>query len=176
MKFIFSSRKCSLYDATKEYAEKKLKKLERFFTGDCTISVVFTHEKADSFKVEVTAEYQGIIFRAQEYGTDFKEAIDLVVDVLVRQIRKHKTKLEKKLRNSDFSFEDYFEPVFEEESKIIRTKTLIIKPMTPDEAALQLSMLGHDFFVFADCSDNNIKILYKRKDGNLGLLEPTMKD
>lgn len=175
MQFIFSSRKCNLYDSTKEYAEKKLSKLSRFFAGDCTVSVVFTHEKADRFKVEVTADYNDIIFRAQEVGSDFKEAIDVVVDVLVRQIKKHKTKLAKRLRDSDFSFDGYTADIPEEETKIIKTKSIVIKPMAPEEAVLQMEMLGHDFFVFMDAADGQTKVVYKRKDGDYGMIEPAAK-
>ena len=172
MQFIFSSRKCNLYDSTKEYAEKKLSKLSRFFAGDCTVSVVFTHEKAERFKVEVTADYKDIIFRAQEVGSDFKEAIDVVVDVLVRQIKKHKTKLAKRLRDSDFSFDGYTADIPEEETKIIKTKSIVIKPMSPEEAILQMEMLGHDFFVFVNVETDRTNVLYLRKDGDLGLMVP----
>lgn len=175
MQFIFSSRKCSLYDSTKAYAEKKLRKMEKFFTGDCVVSVLFTLEKDEKFKVEVTADYRDIIFRAQETGSDFKEAIDLVTDVLIRQIRKHKTKLEKRLRDSDFSFEGSEEPIPEENGKIIRTKSVLLKPMTPEEAALQMELSAHDFFVFLDGADNTVKVVYLRKDGDYGLIEPSLK-
>ena len=106
MKFIFTSRKCNVGDNIKEYAEKKLGKLDKFFTEDCIMNVLFTLEKENFCRVEATIDYQGIIFRAQETTREFKESIDKIVDVLVRQIRKHKTKLEKRLRNSDFIFED----------------------------------------------------------------------
>ena len=96
MKFRYVGNKCTPRESTKEYTEKKLSKLNRFFSGDCTADVVYTLEKGDRFKVEVTVIYEGIIFRAQSVTDDFMHSIDEVVDLLVRQIRKHKTKLQKR--------------------------------------------------------------------------------
>lgn len=172
MQFIFSSRKCTVWESTKAYAEKKLKKLEKFFTGDCIVHVIFTLEKEGFYKAEVTADYHGIIFRAQETTSDFNESIDKILDILIRQIRKHKTKLEKRFRDSNFIFDDdNVEAVAEDEFKIIRNKNIIIKPMSIDEAILQMNMLGHDFFVYKDEDLKNVKIVYRRKDSNYGLIE-----
>ena len=101
MQFNYTTKKCNIWDSTKEYTEKKLSKLNKFFSDDCTVYVIYTLEKDSNCKVEVTVEYNGITFRAQETTTDFKESVDRIVDVLIRQIRKHKTKLEKRLRNSN---------------------------------------------------------------------------
>ena len=176
MKFIFSSRRCNVGDGTKAYAEKKLKKLDKFFAGDCVVYVVFTLEKENKNRVEVTADYKGLIFRAQETTGDFKESIDRIIDILIRQIRKHKTKLEKRLRDSDFTFDLPIEENTEPENKIevIRTKSIVVKPMSVEEAILQMDMLGHDFFVFRTDTTNEINVVYKRKDGNYGLIEPTL--
>jgi putative sigma-54 modulation protein len=180
MQFIFSSRRCTVWESTKAYAEKKLKKLEKFFTGDCIVHVIFTLEKENLCKVEVTADYCGIIFRAQETTSDFNVSIDKIVDIIIRQIRKHKTKLEKRLRDSDFIFEDEnalkeangeIKQVVEDEYKVIRKKNILIKPMSVEEAILQMNMLGHDFYIFKDADVQNVKVIYRRKDGNYGLID-----
>ena len=173
MKFNYVSRKCTARDDTKAYTEKKLKKLERFFTGDCVLHVIYTLEKPNVYKVEVTADYNGLIFRAQASSDDFKPCVDEIVDILTRQIRKHKTKLEKRMKDSSFSFEGYQdnpENEQDEEFKIIKSKNITVKPMTVDEAILQMNMLGHDFFVFREDS-SLVKVVYRRKDGNYGLIE-----
>lgn len=174
MRYIFTSRKCSLTDDVKAYAEKKLKKLDKFFAGDSLVTVIFSIEKNDTHKVEVTADYQGIIFRAQEKGKSFKECIDRLVDILIRQIRRHKTKLEKRLKDTSFDFGDegQGEVVDEAEDNIIKIKKIEYKPMSTDEAILQMEMVGHDFFVFIDAEDKEVKVLYKRQEGNYGLIEP----
>lgn len=170
MKFNYVSRKCTVREDTKQYTEKKFAKLERFFTGDCTLHVIYTFEKEDQFRVEVTAEYKGIIFRAQAVGSDFRYCIDQLVDILIRQIRKHKTKLEKKIKDSSFIFEDLQHESEEEEYKVTRRKSFNVKPMTVDEAILQMNMLGHSFFVFKE-DDNLVKVVYRRNDGNYGVIE-----
>ena len=174
MQITYIEKKCNIWDSTKEYTEKKLKKLDKFFAGDCAVHVVYTMEKADQCKVEVTTDYNGLIFRAQETSKDFKESVDRIVDVLIRQIRKHKTKLEKRLKSSNFDFDfDGSAPLptdAEDEYKIIKSKTIIVKPMSDEEAILQMNMLGHDFFVFKS-DDDQIKVVYRRKNGDYGLLE-----
>ncbi len=173
MTFNFASKKCTAREETKAYTEKKIKKLEKFFTGDCAVHVVYTLEKANFYKVEITADYNGLIFRGQATSnTDFKPCVDEIADILIRQIRKHKTKLQKRLKESSFSFEEEnsLPEDNEEDYKIIRNKTLKIKPMTDDEAVLQMDLLGHDFFIYTGES-GNVKVLYKRKDGNLGIIE-----
>ncbi|MDF2686314.1 MAG: ribosomal subunit interface protein [Clostridia bacterium] len=177
MQFIFSSRRCTVWESTKVYTEKKLKKLEKFFTGDCIAHVIFTLEKENLCKVEVTVDYCGIIFRAQETTYDFNVSVDKIVDILIRQIRKHKTKLEKRLRESDFLFDDSNnlkddkKEIIEDEYKVIRNKNIIIKPMSVEEAILQMNMLGHDFYIFKETEALNVQVIYRRKDGNYGLLD-----
>lgn len=173
MQITYIEKKCHIWDSTKDYTEKKLKKLEKFFAGDCVVHVIYTLERDDNCKVEVTADYNGIIFRAQETTKDFRESVDRIVDILIRQIRKHKTKLEKRLKASDFSFESGFSSDYDEEENevITRRKSVIVKPMSEEEAVLQMNMIGHDFFVYRSDADNRICIVYRRKDGNYGLIE-----
>lgn len=173
MQFNYTTKKCNVWDSTKEYTEKKLSKLSKFFSDDCTVYVIYTLEKDNRCKVEVTVEYEGITFRAQETTSDFKESVDRIVDILIRQIRKHKTKLEKRLRVSDFDFDSGYTSLddAEDEFRIVRTKSIAAKPMSTDEAILQMNMVGHDFYVYRSVDDENICVVYRRKDGNYGLIE-----
>ena len=173
MQFNYTTKKCNVWDSTKEYTEKKLSKLNKFFSDDCTVYVIYTLEKDSNCKVEVTVEYNGITFRAQETTSDFKDSVDRIVDILIRQIRKHKTKLEKCLRNSNFDFDFGYTSLddAEEEYKVVRSKTVSAKPMSTEEAILQMNMLGHDFYVFKDESNEKVCVVYRRKDGNYGLIE-----
>ncbi len=170
MQINFSARKCNIREETKAYAEKRFRKLEKFFKGNCTLNVVFTLERENECRVEATALYGGLIFRGQETTRDFKESADKVTDILIRQIRKHKTKLEKRFRDSEFVFDFPQEDIREDTYEIIRTKNISVKPMETEEAILQMNMLGHDFYVFRE-TDNKVCVLYRRKDGNYGLIE-----
>ena len=173
MNIIYTARKCNIRDSLKEYTEKKLKKLDKFFSDDCTVAVLFTLEKTNACKAEITTEYKGIIFRAQETTADFTSSVDSCVDMLIRQIRKHRTKLEKRLKDSSFSFGgDYDANTPEEETTIIRSKIISVKPMSEEEAILQMNMLGHDFYLFREDSDERLKVVYRRKEGGYGILEP----
>lgn len=173
MQFNYTTKKCNIWDSTKEYTEKKLLKLGKFFSDDCTVYVIYTLEKDNNCKVEVTVEYNGITFRAQETTSDFKESVDRIVDVLIRQIRKHKTKLEKRLRNGSFDFDLGYTSLDESEDdyRIVRSKTVTAKPMSAEEAILQMNMIGHDFYVFRDESTEKVCVIYRRKSGNYGLIE-----
>lgn len=170
MRINYTSRKMSLREPLKEHTEKKLKKLERFFGDDSSANVVFSLEKENTCKAEITIEYNGIIFRAQSTAPEFTLAIDNDVDMLIRQIRKHRTKLEKKLKTQIPQFEEYEDEVAEDDDIIIRRKKLDLKPMPPEEAVLQMNMLGHDFFAFCD-DDGKPFIVYKRRKGDYGLIE-----
>ena len=170
MKIRYVSRKCTAYQDTKNYTEKKLKKLDKFFPEDCEVTVDYTLERDNRHKVEVTAENSGLIFRAQSTTDDFKYSVDEIVEILTRQIRRHKTKLEKRIKkpidseileSSDFAEDDY---------DIIKTKKIDPKPMTDEEAILQMNLLAHDFFIYTD-SENKPRIIYRRRDGKYGLIE-----
>ena len=170
MTYQYVSRRCTVRDDTKAYTEKKFKKLEKFFEGDCVVHVVFTYEKEDRFTVEVTVDYGGLIFRAQATDTDFKYCIYDIVDLLIRQIRKHKTKLSKRLKDSSFVFDSPVENEPEDSYRIVRSKTVSAKPMSPEEAILQMNLLGHDFFIFRT-ADERVAVLYRRRNGDYGLIE-----
>ncbi len=174
MKFTFTCRKVSLSDAVKEYAEKKISKLDRYFRDEANAAVTFTVEKDHRCVVEVTIRSGGTLFRAQESSRDgdMRASIDAACATIDRQIRKNKTRLAKGLRQealvSDIPAE--FDVTEEKEFNIVRTKRIAIKPMTPEEAVLQMNLLDHDFFVFRN-TDDVVSIVYRRKQGGYGLLE-----
>ena len=170
MRINYTSRKMTLREPLKEYTEKKLSKLEKFFGDESTANIVFSLEKEDMCKAEITIEHNGIIFRAQSTAPEFTLAIDSDIDMLIRQIRKHKTKLEKRLKTQIPTFDEY-EDITEDSDIIIRRKKLDLKPIPPEEAVLQMNMLGHAFFVFINAETNETDIVYRRKDGNYGLIE-----
>jgi len=172
MNITIVGRKCTPRESFKERAELKLRKVEKFFGPDSTAKITATVEKNIKI-VEITLTKGGYIFRAQERSQDLEDALDACVDSLIRQIRKNKTKLEKKIHEA--SFDEVFNADADEETDfdIVRTKTVILKPETVDEAILQMNMLGHQFYMFRNAETDNINIVYKRKDGGYGLIEPT---
>ena len=165
--------------AIREYVEKKIAKLEKYFTEvpDATVNVnlkVFSDKKS---KVEVTIPMTQLVLRAEELNEDMYAAIDLIADKLERQIRKHKTKVNRKFREkgsitSMFTVnEDRDVSVIEEDLELVRTKRFDLKPMDSEEAILQMNMLGHNFYVFTNAESQQTNVVYKRKDGRYGLIE-----
>ena len=180
MKFVFTDKKVNLPNSIHAYAEKKVGKLDRFFKEDATASITFSLEKERLNKVEITIRSSGTIFRVSESTADMRASIDAAVATLVRQIRKNKTRLEKRLRQGAFertldaSEITSFAPDEPEEGeyRIVRSKTFPIKPMTRDEAILQMNLLGHSFFAFKDEeADGSFAVVYRRYDGDYGLIE-----
>ena len=180
MKFVFTDKKVNLPNSIHAYAEKKVGKLDRFFKEDATASITFSLEKERLNKVEITIRSSGTIFRVSESTADMRASIDAAVATLERQIRKNKTRLEKRLRQGAFertldaSEITSFAPDEPEEGeyRIVRSKTFPIKPMTRDEAILQMNLLGHSFFAFRDEeADGTFAVVYRRYDGDYGLIE-----
>ena len=177
MKFQYTEKKVSLPSNVHAYAEKKVMKLERFFRDDAEALVTFSVEK-DRNKVEITIHAANTYFRASESTSDMFASIDAAVSTMERQIRKNKTRLARRLRQDAFSRTaevTSFAPETEEESKfeIVRVKEFPMKPMTREEAILQMNLLGHSFFVFSDDVTGDTCVVYKRKDGEYGLIVPT---
>ena len=179
MKFVFTDKKVNLPDAVHKYAEKKVGKLDRFFKEDATAAITFSVEKERNNKVEVTVRSSGTIFRVSESTSDMYASIDAAVTTLERQIRKNKTRLEKRLRQGaferalDVSEVSTFAPDEPEEGeyRIVRSKTFPIKPMTRDEAILQMNLVGHSFFAFRDEDAGGVfAVVYRRNDGDYGLI------
>ena len=176
MKFQFTEKKVSLPANVHAYAEKKVMKLERFFREDAEALVAFSVEK-DRNKVEITVHAANTYFRASEATSDMFASIDAAVSTMERQIRKNKTRLARRLRQDAFvrSAEvTSFAPEAEEENafEIVRVKEFPMKPMTREEAILQMNLLEHNFFAFKDEENNQaFAVVYKRNDGGYGLME-----
>ena len=172
MNITIIGRKCTPRESFKTRAEEKLKKVEKFFGPDATAKITASVEKSIK-SCEITLSRKNMLFRAEERSDDLEEALDKCVDSLIRQIRKNKTRLEKKLR--DVSFDDVLAEGLEEEETdfdIVRSKTVIMKPESVEEAILQMNMLGHQFYMFRNSETNDVCVVYRRNDGGYGLLEP----
>ncbi len=165
--------------AIREYIEKKVSKLERYFneSPNASVSVNLKVYQDKKSKVEITIPMKNLVLRAEELHEDMYAAIDLITDKLERQIRKHKTKVNRKFRGQD-SIKDVA-PIFtevdaggdEDDLELVRTKRFDLKPMDSEEAILQMNLLGHSFYVFHNADTNNTNVVYKRKDGRYGLIE-----
>ena len=175
MKFQFSEKKVKLPENVHAYAEKKVMKLARFFDEDAEALIVFSVEKNRN-NVELTVHGAGTWFRASESTSDMFASIDAAVGTIERQIRKNKTRLARRLKQGAFNRsvqeETSFAPEPEEELNIVRTKKFYFKPMTREEAVLQMNLLNHNFFAFRD-EDNggSFAVVYRRNDGGYGLLD-----
>ncbi|CDF57347.1 ribosome hibernation-promoting factor, HPF/YfiA family [Thermobrachium celere] len=172
MNYIITGKNVALTDALKATVEKKMGKLEKYFTGDVEAHITLSVQKTKQI-VEVTIPFNGMILRAEESTGDMYSSIDNVVEKIEKQIIKHKTKLEKQVREGAIKFAELPKYDFEEdEIDIKKVKRFSLKPMHVDEAVLQMELLGHDFFVFKNSETDDVNVVYKRKDGGYGLIEP----
>ncbi len=177
MKITITGRKVNLRDSFKELVNKKLSKFEKFFGDETEANVTVTLEK-NRQTVEITVRSKGYIYRAEQTCDDMNDALDTAIDRLAGQIRKNKTRLDKRLKAAQpqaiFEPLEIDQPEIEEESEfqIIRSKKFQVSPMDIDEAILQMNMLGHEFFMFRNDFTGEINVVYRRHDGNYGLLEP----
>ena len=177
MKIIFKGKHIEVTDAMRNYIEKRLNKIERHFDHILEVIVTLSVEKNRQI-VEATLQASRALIRAEEETDDMYASIDKVVDKLERQIQKYKKKYFQKPHPSSERKGLVNEGVNAEDSesdkiaKIVKTKRFAIKPMSVEEAAMQMDLLGHNFFVFANDNTNKVNVLYKRKDGNFGLIEP----
>lgn len=174
MKFTFIEKKMAPSDSLRAYAEKKVSKIDRLFRTESEANVTFSTERG-RFTAEITIKNNGTFFRAHETTSDMYASVDSAVATIERQIRKNKTRLEKKLKAGPIEWTDTgVGPVDEEEESgdftIVRTKRFSIKPMTPQEAILQMNLLDHSFFVFRSSEDDGLSIVYRRKNGGYGLI------
>lgn len=171
MKVITAGRKIEMTGAIRQETEKRLSKLSKFFADEVEAHVTYTAQK-NRAAVEVTIFHGGLIYRGEETAADKYAALDKAADIIERQIRKNKTRLEKKIKMSAFEVAPAVEEENEEaEFKIVKTKKYHIKPMSPEEAILQMNLIGHTFFLFKNAETEENNIVYKRKDGNYGLIE-----
>ncbi|QGU94156.1 ribosome-associated translation inhibitor RaiA [Clostridium bovifaecis] len=176
MNITVSGKNIAITDGLREAVERKLSKLEKYFSPSVEVDATLSVQKNRQI-VEVTIPFNGVILRAEEVNEDMYAAIDIVLEKLERQIKKQKTKLEKRKYGDalKFQFIPEYIPVDDEddiESKIVRTKKFAVKPMSEEEAVLQMELLGHNFFVYKSADTNEVNVLYKRKDGQYGLIEP----
>lgn len=177
MKTIITGRKVTLKDNFKELAEKKLSKFDKLFDENAEAHVTVTVEK-NRQTVEVTIHHEGMVYRAEATTAEMNEAIDKVMEALSKQFRKHKTKLAKRLRKD--SLENYLPAQevsdtteFEEEKyKIVRIKNFPVKPLDVEEAILQMNMIGHQFYMFRNQINGEVNVVYRRQNGDYGLLTP----
>ena len=174
MKINIIGRQLNVYDDTKEMINEKLSKLDKYFGDEANATVTLTHKRNLS-TMEVTIKAASTLFRSEVDADSFRDALDKSIDNIERQIRKNKTKLRKKLREGIIPDGEIAAPVPEEAEEsdiIIRTKKFEYTPMSPEEAVMQMNLLGHTFFVFNDPVTEKTCVVYKRKDGNYGLIEP----
>ena len=173
MNLVISGKNIDITEGLRAAVEEKIGKLERYFNDSTEVHVTLSTEK-NRQKIEVTVPMKGTIIRAEETSTDMYVSIDLVEEVIERQLRKYKNKLIQKEQNvtqfsKGFVDEDTYD---EEEISIIRSKKFAMKPMDPEEACVQMELLGHTFFVFRNSETDEVNVVYKRKDNTYGLIEP----
>ena len=174
MKLSVRGKNLEVTVALREYIEKRLEKLSRYFETPVTVQVLLSLEKEER-KVEVTCFVESVVLRGVESNLDMYVAIDLVVDKIIRQIHKHKTRLAKRFRKETGFHIDIapVEPVQEEkELEVVKRKHFTVRPMSVEEAILQMNLLGHDFFMFFNDDTETMNVVYRRHDGKYGLLEP----
>ncbi|MPQ43567.1 ribosome hibernation-promoting factor, HPF/YfiA family [Clostridium tarantellae] len=172
MKVTVYARNIELTDGLKDAVERKILKLEKYFAPEVEAKATLKVDK-NKHIIEVMIPFNGVYLRGEEATDDMYKSIDLVENKLERQIRKQKTKLEKRKNYDSLRFAHIASLTEEEiEPEIVKTKRFDIKPMMAEEAVLQMELIGHNFFVFQDAETNQLNVVYKRKDGHYGLIEP----
>ena len=173
MKFVYVGKEV-VSDSLKARAEKKLNKLDRYFSKEAEALIRFRQQRGGRNIAEITVSVDGLILRAEENSNDMYLSIDRAVDKLESQIRRYRTKLGKRVRDARAETpEEVVEPVYEEVSyDVVRTKKFPVKPMDVDDAITQMELLGHNFFMFMNAENDSINVLYRRNDGSYGLLVP----
>ncbi|MCD8076352.1 MAG: ribosome-associated translation inhibitor RaiA [Lachnospiraceae bacterium] len=173
MKFIISGKNIEVSDNLRITIQEKLGKLERYFTSDTEIIVTLSVEK-ERQKIEVTIPVRGNIIRSEQVSNDMYVSIDLVEEVIERQLRKYKEKIIDRHQGGSNFRQEFIDKESEplEEVKIIRTKHFGMKPMYPEDACVQMELLGHSFYVFRNAETEEVNVVYKRKGGTYGLIEP----
>jgi len=171
MRLTVRGKNIDVTDALKQYVTKRVGKIEKYFDIPVTALVMMTVSK-DRHIVEVTVPLDGILLRGEEETGDMYASIDLVVDKLEKQIEKYKTRIARQLRQGDAR--TWPEPAAGgiEEPLVVKTKRFAMKPMSVEEAIMQMNLIGHDFFVFSNADTEQVNVIYRRKDGNYGLIEP----
>ena len=173
MRIKITGRNIELTEGLKAAVEDKLNKLEKYFTPDTEVNVTLSVEK-ERQKVEVTIPMKGSYIRSEQVSSDMYVSIDLVEEIIERQLKKYKNKIVDKQQAAGSFSKAYVENDYtdDEEIKIVRTKKFDIKPMYPEDACIQMELLGHSFFVFCNAETDQVNVVYKRKGDTYGLIEP----
>ncbi|MDD6328792.1 MAG: ribosome-associated translation inhibitor RaiA [Eubacteriales bacterium] len=173
MNYIIIGKNIEVTEGLKTSVYEKLGRLEKFFTDDTEAHVTFSVEK-ERQKIEVTIPMTGHIIRAEQASDDMYVSIDLVVEVIERQVTRYKKKIVDKEQNASYIQSDFFDvdEDDDEEVKIIRSKRFAVKPMYPEDACVQMELLGHSFYVFRNAETDEVNVVYKRKGNTYGLIEP----
>jgi putative sigma-54 modulation protein len=176
MRFTITGRNIEVTEGLRSAVENKLGKLEKYFDKDVDINVTLSVDK-DRQKIEVTIPVKGNIIRSEQTSSDMYVSIDLVEEVIERQLKKYKSKIIQSKQSAGTVFtQDYIDNDYDEEAevKIVRSKRFGIKPMDPEEACIQMELLGHNFFVFSNAETGEVNVVYKRKGNTYGLIEPEL--
>lgn len=175
MRFIITGRNIDVTEGLKSAVEEKLGKLDRFFASETEVNVTLSVEK-ERQKIEVTIPVKGNIIRSEQVSSDMYVSIDLVEEVIERQLKKYKNKIVSKQQNAAAFAQEFVDKDYDDEDdvKIIRTKRFGIKPMDPEEACVQMELLGHNFYVFFNSETEEVNVVYKRKGNTYGLIEPEL--
>ena len=173
MKFIITGRNIDVTPGLKSAVEDKIGKLEKYFTPDTEVHVTLSVEK-DRQKIEVTIPVKGTVIRSEQISSDMYVSIDLVEEIIERQLKKYKNKLIERQQGSHYLKPEFIEKDYAEddEIKIVRTKKFDIKPMYAEDACIQMELTGHNFFVFCNAETDQVNVVYKRKGNTYGLIEP----
>ena len=174
MKFVIIGKNIDVTEGLKSAVEDKIGKLEKYFNPDTEVHVTLSVEK-DRQKIEVTIPVKGSVIRSEQISNDMYVSIDLVEEIIERQLKKYKNKITDAHHNASSDFnQEYIDRDYEDddEIQIIRSKKFDIKPMYPEDACVQMELLGHDYFVFRSAETDEVNVVYKRKDGTFGLIEP----
>ena len=173
MKYIILGKNIEVTDGLRAAVEDKIGKLEKYFTPETEVHVTLSVEK-DRQKIEVTIPVKGSIIRSEQVSNDIYVSISLVEEIIETQLKKYKRKLTEQQQAASFFKQDYIEKDYmdDEEIKIIRSKKFDIKPMYPEDACIQMELLGHNFYVFCNAETDQVNVVYKRKGNTYGLIEP----
>ena len=173
MRIRVSGKNIEVTNALREKVEKKLSKLEKYFNPNTEVNATLTVEK-NRHIIEVTIPFNGVILRGEEATEDMYSSIDNVVEKLEKQIAKYKTRIERRIKDGSVRFDkfSFSQEEDDDEPKIVKTKRFAMKPMPVEEAVLQMELLGHSFFMFYNAETDEVNVVYKRRDGDYGLIEP----
>ena len=171
MNVTVNGKKMQINQSFTEYAQERLSaKLDKFFGDEAEAKLMLTERKGN-IELELTVRYNQMLFRAEQTAVDKNDALDAAIDKIIRQIRKNKTRLEKRLKDNAFK-QEFQDTVEEADISVIRTKKFKMRPMSAEEAILQMNMLGHDFFMFRNAASGEINVVYRREDEGFAILEP----